>query len=88
MPDEFRSKDFSKGARWKARWRLDGTGGYKLFRYRADAEAFMAEIEDRIRSNRYTDPQGLLQAVERGGGPVASGADGYGQGLGRRTVPA
>lgn len=57
VPDDFKSKDFGNGARWEVRWRVDGTGRRKLFRYRADAEAFMAEIKDRIRSNRYTDPR-------------------------------
>ena len=57
VPDEFKSKDYGKGARWAVRWRVDGTGRRKLFRYRADAEAFRAEIEDRIRSNRYMDPK-------------------------------
>lgn len=47
VPDDFRSTDFGKGERWEVRWRIDGTGRRKLFRYRADAEAFMAEIEDR-----------------------------------------
>ena len=74
MPVEFRSKDFSKGARWKVRWRLDGTGGCKLFRYRADAEAFMAEIEDRIRSNRHTDPRDSCR-------PLSEVADLWQQGL-------
>lgn len=57
VPDEFKSKDYGKGARWAVRWRVDGTGRRKLFRYRADAEAFRAEIDDRIRSNRYMDPK-------------------------------
>lgn len=57
VPDEFKSKDYGKGARWEVRWRVDGTGRRKLFRYRADAEAFRAEIDDRIRSNRYMDPK-------------------------------
>lgn len=26
VPDEFKSKDYGKGARWEVRWRVDGTG--------------------------------------------------------------
>ena len=74
VPEEFKSKDYGKGARWEVRWRVDGTGRRKLFRYRADAEAFMAEIEDRIRSNRYTDPRDSCR-------PLSGVADLWQQGL-------
>ncbi len=63
VPDEFKSKDYGKGARWEVRWRVDGTGRRKLFHYLADDEAFMAEIEDRIRSNRYMDPKDSCRAL-------------------------
>ena len=56
------------------RWKIDGTGRCRLFRYRADAEAFMAEIEDGIRSNRYTDPRDSCR-------PLSGVADLWQQGL-------
>lgn len=56
------------------RWRADGTGRRKLFGYRSDAEAFMAEIEDRIRSNRYMDPKDSCR-------PLRQAADLWQQGL-------
>ena len=74
MPDDFRSKDSSKGARWEVRWKIDGTGRCRLIRYRADAEAFMAEIEDGTRSNRYTDPRDSCR-------PLSGVADLWQQGL-------
>lgn len=74
MPDDFRSKDSSKGARWEVRWKIDCTGRCRLFRYRADAEAFMAEIEDGTRSNRYTDPKDSCR-------PLSGVADLWQQGL-------
>ena len=74
VPEEFKSKDYGKGARWEVRWRVDGTGRRKLFRYRVDAEAFMAEIEDWIRSNRYTDPRDSCR-------PFSGVADLWQQGL-------
>lgn len=74
VPERFKSKDFGKGARWEVRWRADGAGRRKLFGYRSDAEAFMAEIEDRIRSNRYMDPKDSCR-------PLRQAADLWQQGL-------
>lgn len=51
----YRAKDYGKWSRWEVRLRIDGNARRKLFRYRGEAAAFMAEIEDRIRSNRYMD---------------------------------
>lgn len=74
VPVQYRAKDFGKGSRWEVRWRTDGTTRRKLFRYHGEAEAFMAEIEDRIRSNRYMD----LRDSRR---PLRQAADLWQQGL-------
>lgn len=74
VPERYRAKDFGKGSRWEVRWRIDGITRRKLFRYRGEAEAFMAEIEDRIRSNRYMDPRDSCR-------PLRQAADLWQQGL-------
>ena len=54
MPDEFKSKGSSKGARWEVRWRLDSIIRRKYFCNDVHHECSW-EIEDRMQSNRYMD---------------------------------
>jgi integrase len=57
LPEHFRTAKFGSGSRWVAGWyEPDGTQRQKLFPRRSDAEAFVAELEDDIRSDRYIDP--------------------------------
>lgn len=57
LPEHFRTAKFGKGSRWVAGWyEPDGTQRQKLFERRFDAEAFVAALEDDIRSDRYIDP--------------------------------
>ncbi|MGX9348116.1 tyrosine-type recombinase/integrase [Microbacterium sp. KNMS] len=60
LPEHFRTAKFGKGSRWIAGWYEPTPDGQrmrqKLFARRSDAEAFVAELEDDIRSLRYVDP--------------------------------
>ncbi|UUE19360.1 tyrosine-type recombinase/integrase [Microbacterium sp. J1-1] len=57
LPDHFRTAKFGKGSRWVAGWYdPDGVQKQRLFARRSDAEAFIAALEDDIRSDRYVDP--------------------------------
>jgi integrase len=60
LPDHFRSSRFGQGQRWSARWHEPGhekqTPRSRAFTRRTDAEAFIASLEDDIRSDRYIDP--------------------------------
>lgn len=62
LPDHFRSAKFGKGSRWIACWLEPGAGQrQRLFARRTDAEAFIASLEDDIRSDRYIDPSAREQ---------------------------
>lgn len=60
LPEHFRTARFGQGKRWSAGWYEPGVGGQKqrakYFTRRSDAEAFIASLEDDIRSDRYIDP--------------------------------
>lgn len=58
MPEHFRTARFGIGNRWLAGWYEPGgvQQRTKTFAKRTDAEAFVAELEDDIRSGRYIDP--------------------------------
>jgi integrase len=57
LPEHFRAAKFGKGSRWIACWiEPDGTQKQRLYPRRTDAEAFIASLEDDIRSDRYIDP--------------------------------
>lgn len=57
LPEHFRTAKFGKGSRWVAGWyEPGGAQRQKLFERRLDAEAFIAALEDDIRSDRYIDP--------------------------------
>ncbi|GAT73599.1 site-specific recombinase, phage integrase family [Microbacterium sp. HM58-2] len=60
MPDHFRTSRFGVGNRWLVGWYEPGGTQQrtKTFERRSDAEAFVAEMEDDIRSGRYIDPAG------------------------------
>lgn len=65
MPDHFRTSKFGKGSRWEAGWYdPDGLQKKRLFARRSDAEAFVAGIEDDIRSDRYIDPSARERTFE------------------------
>jgi integrase len=62
LPEHFRSAKFGKGSRWIACWLEPGAGQrQRLFARRSDAEAFIASLEDDIRSDRYIDPSAREQ---------------------------
>jgi integrase len=65
LPDHFRSSRFGQGQRWSARWHEPGhekqTPRSRAFTRRTDAEAFIASLEDDIRSDRYIDPSAREQ---------------------------
>lgn len=75
VPDEFRTAAYGRGSRWMVYWRADGGRRRRSFRDRRAAEAFMAGLEDDIRSGRYVNPADL----ERSFGEVAR--------LWERTLP-
>ncbi|HWU28936.1 MAG TPA: tyrosine-type recombinase/integrase [Microbacterium sp.] len=60
LPEHFRTSKFMKGSRWEVGWHDPTAAGRrqvkKLFARRSDADAFAAELEDDIRSDRYIDP--------------------------------
>jgi integrase len=58
LPDHFRTTRFGQGQRWSARWQDPQTEKprSRAFARRTDAEAFIASLEDDIRSDRYIDP--------------------------------
>lgn len=57
LPEHFRTAKFGKGSRWIAAWyEVGGRQRQRLFERRSDAEAFIAALEDDIRSDRYIDP--------------------------------
>lgn len=57
LPEHFRTSKFGKGSRWVAGWyEPGGKQRQKLFARQVDAEAFIASLEDDIRSDRYIDP--------------------------------
>lgn len=58
LPEPFRSARFGQGKRWRVTW-IDpntNTRRSQSFTRRTDADALAAELEDDIRSGRYTDP--------------------------------
>lgn len=65
MPEHFRTSKFGRGSRWEAGWYdPDGIQKKRLFARRSDAEAFVAGIEDDIRSDRYIDPSARERTFE------------------------
>lgn len=58
LPDHFRTVRFGTGNRWLVGWYEPGgvQQRTKTFAKRTDAEAFLSELEDDIRSGRYIDP--------------------------------
>ncbi|QOC24799.1 site-specific integrase [Microbacterium hominis] len=57
LPEHFRTSKFGRGSRWIAAWyEIGGRQRQRLFERRSDAEAFIAALEDDIRSDRYIDP--------------------------------
>ncbi|WOF23795.1 tyrosine-type recombinase/integrase [Microbacterium betulae] len=60
LPEHFRTAKFGVGSRWIAGWYEPTATGQRqrqrLFARRSDAEAFVAALEDDIRSHRYIDP--------------------------------
>ncbi|PJM74398.1 tyrosine-type recombinase/integrase [Bifidobacterium simiarum] len=67
VPEEFRTAAYGRGSRWAVYWRADGKRRRRSFRDYRDAEAFMAGLEDDIRSDRYVSPDDM----ERSFGEVA-----------------
>jgi integrase len=65
LPEHFRTTKFGTGMRWSARWIEPGTDKptprARSFARRSDAEAFIASLEDDIRSDRYIDPSAREQ---------------------------
>lgn len=66
LPDHFRTARFGQGMRWSAGWYEPTVGGQKqrskYFTRRSDAEAFVASLEEDIRSDRYIDPTAREQS--------------------------
>lgn len=63
LPDHFRSSKFGIGGRWEVLWREPGPSKHgtlrgRTFKRRSEAEEFLAELEDDMRSGRYIDPDG------------------------------
>ncbi|MDR6142079.1 integrase [Microbacterium foliorum] len=57
LPEHFRTAKFGRGSRWIACWQDPESGQrQRLFARRTDAEAFIAALEEDIRSDRYVDP--------------------------------
>lgn len=46
VPDKYRTREYGKGGRWVVDWRADGRHRKRVFRKRADAEAFMQSLDD------------------------------------------
>ncbi len=65
LEDRFKTTKFGQGMRWSARWLEDKDGvsreRSKSFKLVRDANAFVAEMEDDIRSGRYRAPEDALQ---------------------------
>ncbi|WP_279367351.1 tyrosine-type recombinase/integrase [Microbacterium testaceum] len=63
LPDHFRTTRYGQGQRWSARWHDPRTDKprSRAFTRRSDAEAFIASLEDDIRSDRYIDPSAREQ---------------------------
>lgn len=58
VPVEYRKNTYGVGRRWMVVWYPpDGGRRRRRFDSKADAEAFMAGLEDDIRSGRYVDPR-------------------------------
>ena len=65
LPEHFRTAKFGKGSRWIACWQDPEVGQrQRVFARRNDAEAFIAAIEDDIRSDRYIDPSARERTFE------------------------
>ena len=46
IPDDLKTREYGKGGRWLVMWRTDGRQRKRIFRLRADAEAFAAGLDD------------------------------------------
>lgn len=46
IPDELKTREYGKGSRWMVCWRADGHQRKRVFRLRADAEAFVKSLDD------------------------------------------
>lgn len=58
LPEHFRTSKYGKGSRWRAGWyEPDGTERGRVFSAKIDAEAYLAELEDNIRSGKYAPPE-------------------------------
>ncbi|MFA5606608.1 MAG: tyrosine-type recombinase/integrase [Leucobacter sp.] len=58
LPAHFRTARFGKGKRWRAGWyEPDGRERGRLFEAKADAEQYLTELEDNLRSGRYAPPE-------------------------------
>lgn len=67
LDDRFKTSRFGKGARWRVNWYETKNGvktkRTKAFNFIADAEAYQAELEDSIRSGKYTPPEHAEKTV-------------------------
>lgn len=58
IPEHFRTTKYGKGRRWKVTWReTDNTQRSLAFTTRTDAEHYLAELEDQIRTGKYIPPE-------------------------------
>ncbi|UOQ58136.1 site-specific integrase [Leucobacter allii] len=58
LPEHFRTARYGKGSRWRVGWyEPDGGERGRLYGSKADAEAYLAELEDNIRMGKYAPPE-------------------------------
>ena len=77
VPERFKTAKYGRGRRWTVRWR-DETGRQRsrCFTEQRDAEAYVAELEDDIRSGRYADPRDKRRTVAEAAELWAAGLHG------------
>ena len=58
LPEHFRTARFQQGSRWRVGWyEPGGRERGRLFQGKADAERYLAELEDSLRAGRYAPPE-------------------------------
>ncbi|WP_165777286.1 tyrosine-type recombinase/integrase [Bifidobacterium primatium] len=76
VPEEFRTVEFGKGARWTVYWNADGKRKKRNFSEYRLAEEFKASVEDDIRSGRYINPDNLERTFKQIADSWSSGLTG------------
>lgn len=65
LPEPFRSDRYGQGKRWQVTWRENGRLRRTSYATKTEAQAHLAELEDDLRTGKYTPPELAAQPFHR-----------------------